>query len=202
MKLSGIKQQAVINLLKKKAVVRPLDLAPLNIARTTLSRLCTQGIVQKVGHGLYRLADAEASEYDMLIEACKAVPNGAICLLSALRFHDLTTQSPHQIWMAIDVKARIPKTELPIKFMRFSGPALLQGVLTRKILGATIRVYSPAKTVADCFKFRNKIGLDVAMEALRESQSKKLYSMDELWKYAHICRVSNVMRPYMEAMTL
>lgn len=202
MKPNTGKQQTVINLLKKKAVIRPCDLAPLNIGRTTLSRLCTQGVVQKVGHGLYRLVDAEASEYDMLIEACKAVPNGAICLLSALRFHDLTTQSPHQIWMAIDVKARIPKTELPIKFIRFSGTALLQGVLTRKLRGATIRVYSPAKTVADCFKFRNKIGLDVAMEALRECQNKKLCSMDELWKYANICRVSNVMRPYMEAMTL
>jgi predicted transcriptional regulator of viral defense system len=202
MKPSTSKKQTVVKLLKKQAVIRPRDLATRNIARTTLSRLCTQGIVQKVGHGLYRLTNAEASEHDMLIEACMAVPNGVVCLLSALRFHELTTQSPHQIWMAIDVKARIPKTELPIKYMRFSGSALQQGVLTRKLHGASIRVYSPAKTVADCFKFRNKIGLDVALEALRECNKKGLCSIDELWQYAKLCRVGNVMRPYLETMTL
>lgn len=196
------KRKEALKLLKKKAVIRPRDLVAHNIARSTLSRLCAQGVVQKVGRGLYRLADAEVSEHDMLVDACKTVTNGVICLLSALRFHDLTTQSPHQIWMAIDVKARTPKTELPIKFVRFSGPALQQGVLTHKQHGATIRVYSPAKTVADCFKFRNKIGLDVALEALRECHSKRLCSMDELWQYAKLCRVSNVMRPYLEAMTL
>lgn len=196
------RQQAVIKLLKKKAVIRPRDLASLNIGRMTLSRLCDQGVAQKVGHGLYRLAGAAVSEHDLLVEACKAVPNGAICLLSALRLHDLTTQSPHQIWMAIDVKARIPKTGLPIKFVRFSGPALQQGVITRKVHGATIRLYGPAKTVADCFKFRNKIGLDVALESLRECTKKKLCSMDELWQYAQLCRVGTVMRPYLEAITV
>lgn len=196
------KRKEALKLLKRKAVIRPRDLVAHNIARSTLSRLCAQGVVQKVGRGLYRLADAEVSEHDMLVDACKTATNGVICLLSALRFHNLTTQSPHQIWMAIDVKARTPKTELPIKFVRFSGPALQQGVLTHKQHGATIRVYSPAKTVADCFKFRNKIGLDVALEALRECHSKRLCSMDELWQHAKLCRVSNVMRPYLEAMTL
>ena len=194
-------QQTVIKLLKKKAVIRPRDLALLNIGRMTLSRLCDQGLAQKVGHGLYRLTGVTASEHDMLVEACKAVPNGAICLLSALRLHDLTTQSPHQIWMAIDVKARIPKTGLPIRFVRFFGPALQQGVVTRNVHGAIIRLYNPAKTVADCFKFRNKIGLDVALEALRECHKKGLCSMDELWQYAKLCRVSNVIRPYLEAIT-
>jgi len=202
MKRVSNNQQTVIKLLKKRAVIRPCDLAHLNIGRTILSRLCTRGIVQKVGRGLYRLTDAETSEHDMLIEACKAVPNGVVCLLSALRFHELTTQSPHQIWITIDVKARAIKTNLPIRFIRSSGSALRQGVIIRKLHGATIRVYSPAKTVADCFKFRNKIGLDIALEALRECQRKKLCTMDELWQYAKLCRVSNVMRPYLEAMPL
>ena len=202
MKCTENKQQTVIKLLKKKAIIRPCDLTPLNIGRTTLSRLCIQGIVQKVGRGLYRLADADVSEHDMLIEACKAVPNGIVCLLSALRYYELTTQSPHHIWMTIDVKARPAKTNLPIRFVRSSGATLRQGILIRKLHGATLRVYSPAKTVADCFKFRNKIGLDVALEALRECNKKGLCNIDELWHYAKLCRVGNVMRPYLETMTL
>lgn len=130
------------------------------------------------------------------------MPKGVICLLSALRFHEIGTQSPHQIWMAIDRKAALPKVrELPIEIVRFSGPALSEGVEEHDIGGATIKVYCPSKTVADCFKYRNKIGLDVALEALKDSWQQNMITADELWKYARICRVAQVMQPYMEAIT-
>ena len=132
--------------------------------------------------------------------ACKLVPRGVICLLSALQFHDLTTQAPFEVWMAIDVRARRPRRKTPpLRIVRFSGEALTAGVETHKVEGVPVRVYGPAKTVADCFKYRNKIGLDVALEALRDYRREHPGGMDELWHFARICRVANVMRPYLEA---
>jgi len=129
------------------------------------------------------------------------MPSGIICLLSALRFHGLTTQSPYEIWMAIGHKARSPKKPgIPIRITRYSGKSLTSGVEQHKIEGVSIRVYNPAKTVADCFKFRNKIGLDVALEALRDCYRSRKCTMDELWKYAKICRVANIMKPYLESL--
>ena len=129
------------------------------------------------------------------------VPKGVICLLSALRFHDLTTQAPHEIWIAIDRKTRLPVNKaLPIRFVRFSGPALIEGVESHIIDGIPVAIYQPAKTVADCFKYRNKIGLDVALEALKDCLRNRRCQADTLWRFAKICRVSNVMRPYLEAM--
>jgi predicted transcriptional regulator of viral defense system len=128
------------------------------------------------------------------------VPSGVVCLLSALRLHGLTTQAPFEVWMALDTKAWLPKVDHPpLRFVRFSGAALREGVQRKKIEGVEVRFYSPAKTVADCFKYRNKIGLDVALEALRECRRQKRATADELWHFARVCRVANVMRPYMEA---
>ena len=128
-------------------------------------------------------------------------PQAIICLLSALRFHDLTTQSPFEVWLAIPNKARSPKMDYPpLRIMRFSGAALTHGVEDHVVDGVSVRVTSVARTVADCFKFRNKIGLDVALEALQEAWRAKRVSMDELWRYATLCRVTNVMRPYMESL--
>jgi len=121
-------------------------------------------------------------------------------LLSALRFHELTTQAPFEVWMAIDGKARAPKEEIiPLRIVRFSGKALTAGVESHSIDGVKIKVYNPAKTVADCFKYRNKIGLDVAVEALRDCWRKKSATADQLWHFAKVCRVANVMRPYLES---
>jgi hypothetical protein len=135
---------------------------------------------------------------------CRAgfkVPKGVICLLSALRFHKFTTQSPHEVWMAIGVKAWAPRTTSPaIRFVRMSGKALHSGMKEYPVRGESLKVYTPAKTVADCFKFRNKIGLDVAMEALKECYHLKKATMDEVWAAAKICRVAKVMRPYMESL--
>ncbi|MFQ5633222.1 MAG: transcriptional regulator, partial [bacterium] len=131
--------------------------------------------------------------------ASKLVPKGVICLLSALSYHKLTTQFPFEVWLAVDRLTRTPKTDtVPMRIVRFSGQALEAGIEEHEIEGITLRVYNPAKTVADCFKFRNKIGLDVALEALREGWKNKMFTMDDLWQFGKICRVANVMRPYLE----
>jgi len=145
--------------------------------------------------------DSDVSEHLSLAEASKKIPHGVICLLSALRFYGLTTQAPFEVWVAVDVKARKPRSDgLPLRIVRFSGAALRSGVEDQLIQGVKVRVYSPAKTVADCFKYRNKTGLDVALEALRECWRERRCTMDDLWRYAKICRVSNVMRPYLESL--
>ena len=147
------------------------------------------------------LADAELTENHSVAAACKRVPRGVVCLLSALRFHDLTTQLPFEVWMAVHPKARRPKLDHPpLRIVRFSGKSLSEGVEEHLVEGVSVRVYALAKTVADCFKYRNKIGLEVALEALREFWRDKRGTMDELWRYAEICRVTNVIRPYLESL--
>jgi predicted transcriptional regulator of viral defense system len=160
------------------------------------------GLIRRVGRGLYVAQDADVTAEHSYAEAAKAVPHGVICLLSALRMHRLTTQAPFEVWMAIDVKARKPKIEYsPLRIARFSGAALTEGVQERSIEGVRVRLYGPAKTVADCFKFRNKVGLDVALEALRECLQQRKSTRDEIHHMAQVCRVANVMRPYMESLT-
>lgn len=197
---SKTKGDLVLRLLRRKGIVRASDLERYGIPRVYLTRLCQKGLVERVGRGLYRLARAETSEHITLAEAAKLVPNGVVCLLSALSFHGLTTQIPHEVWMAIDVKARRPKVAgVPLRIVRFSGKALTAGVEIHRIDGVPVKITCPAKTVADCFKYRNKIGLDVALEALRECRRQRRCSLEDLWHYAKICRVANVMKPYLEA---
>ena len=146
------------------------------------------------------VADAATSEHEMLAAASVRVPHSVVCLLSALRFHELTTQNPSDVWLAIDRKARAPAApDLPLRIVRFSGKARAKGIEEHEIDGVTVRIYNPAKTVADCFKYRRKIGTDVALEALRDCWRSGRATMDELWRYAAVCRVTNVMRPYLEA---
>ena len=192
--------QRILQIVEQAGVLRPRDLDVYGIPRIYLGRLCERGLLQRVGRGLYVLPDADVSEHRTLAEACKRVPHGVVCLLSALRFHNLTTQSPSEVWLAIGNKAWRPQVDYPrLRFVRFSARALEAGVEEHSIEGVLVRVYSPAKTVADCFKYRNKIGLDVALEALRDCRRQRTCTNDELWHYAKICRVANVMRPYMEA---
>ena len=165
-----------------------------------LQRLYERGELRRSGRGIYVLADAEqASDYS-LVEVCKRVPHGVICLLSALRFHELGTQGPHQVWMAIHPKKHRPQIDYPpLRIVRFSGPALSEGMEEHRTSDGLIRVYGVAKTVADCFRYRNKIGLDVALEALRECRRERRATLDDLWHYAEVDRISTVMRPYLEA---
>jgi predicted transcriptional regulator of viral defense system len=193
--------EQVLDLVSKAGVLRPRDLDAHDMPREYLVRLCSKGLVQRVGRGLYTLADADVSEHYSLAEACKKVPHGVICPLSALRFHGLTTQAPFAVWIAVNVKARKPKSDgPPLHIVRFSGAALNPGIEDHLIQGVAVKVYGVAKTVADCFKYRNKIGLDVALEALRDCWRERRCTMDHLWRYAKVCRVANVMRPYLESL--
>ena len=190
----------VLALVRRRGVLRPRDLTLHGISREILRRLHAEGQLERRGRGLYVLADAALSEHEMLAQAAARVPHSVLCLLSALRFHGLTTQNPAEVWLAIDRKARAPKEpELPLRIVRFSGAARTAGLNTHVVDGVRVRVYEPAKTVADCFKYRNKIGVDVAIEALRECWRSRRCTADELWRYAAICRVANVMRPDLEA---
>lgn len=174
----------------------------MGVPRQALTRLVQSGAVQKLTRGLYALANYEPSQHQAIIEAQKRVPDGVICLLSALQFHDLTTQNPHEVWIAIDEKARIPKLDYPpLRVVRFPEQLRRKGVKAHRLAGVDVRVTSAARTVADCFKYRNKIGLDVALEALRDFRANKSDTMDELWDAAKLTRVNRVMTPYLEALT-
>jgi predicted transcriptional regulator of viral defense system len=193
--------QKVLDLAAERGLIRPRDLTERGLPTVALTRLVRHGRLQRVGRGLYSLPDRPVSEHNALAEVARKHPQAIVCLLSALRFHDLTTQSPFEVWLAIPNKARAPKMDYPsLRIVRFSGAALTDGVEEYAIDGVPVRVTSVARTVADCFKFRNKIGLDVALEALQEAWRAKRVSMDDLWRYATLCRVTNVMRPYMESL--
>lgn len=191
----------VLSLAKKLGVVSTQDVRTLGIHHEYLRRMYSAGQLVKAGRGLYSLPNADITAQHGLVQASKAMREGVICLLSALRFHEIGTQAPHEVWVAIDRRAAHPRAKQPqMRFVRFSGKALTEGVQEHTIEGVLVRIYNPAKTVADCFKYRNKIGLDVALEALREVLRGRRCTMDDLWKYAKVCRVTEVMRPYMEAM--
>lgn len=190
----------MLHLARKGRILRPRDLQAKGLPSDYLWRLHQQDKLEKVGRGMYAAPRTALNEHQTVVQASLRVPHGVVCLLSALRFHDLTTQAPFEVWMAIDVKARGPKEDIiPLRIVRFSGKALTAGVEAHSIEGVSVRVYKPAKTVADCFKYRNKIGLDVAIEALRDCWKKKKATADELWRYAKVCRVARVMRPYLES---
>jgi predicted transcriptional regulator of viral defense system len=195
-------QYRVFKRLRKKGILRPKELKPLGVRQETLWRLYKRGKLERISRGVYGLPDRAVSEQHSLAQAAKRVPHGVACLLTALRFHNLTTQSPSEIWMAIDRKARLPKSSghPPIRFYRFSGKALTRGVEQHVVDGVPVKVYGVAKTVVDCFKYRNKIGLDVALEALREAWRERRATSGELWRYAEVCRMANVMRPYLESL--
>ena len=193
----------LLELARESGVLRPRDLDAHSLPREVLRRMEKKGMLQRVGRGLYILPEVpNITEHHNLVESCKQTPHGVICLLSALVFHGLTTQAPFEIWMAIGEKARKPRSSgLPMRYVRFSKTALEQGVEEHIIEGVRVRVFNPAKTVADCFKYRNKIGLDVALEALRECLRERMATVDELWRYAKVCRVAKVMKAYLEAVT-
>ena len=193
--------EKVLRLVELAGVLRPRDLDAQGIPGVYLQRLHQRGLVDRVGRGLYTLPGAVLTEKHSLAEACKRVPHGVVCLLTALRFHDLTTQNPSQVWMAIEQKAWRPaRGNPPLRVVYFSGLAFTEGVEVHDVGGVRVQVYSAAKTVADCFKYRNKVGLDVAMEALRDYRDQHPKRLDELWRFADIDRVSRVFRPYLEAL--
>lgn len=186
--------------LRRTGTARSRDLVAAGIPRSQLSRMAAAGQVLRVARGLYALPDYRSGEHGALVTVAKRAPGVLFCLLTALRIHDLTTQAPFEVWIAIGNKDHPPRLDYPpLRTVRFAEVALTAGAEKRRIDGTDVRVTNVAKTVADCFKFRNKIGLDVALEALREARRANKASADELWRYAKINRVTNVMRPYLEA---
>lgn len=187
--------------LARKGPVRARDLDQAGIPRAYLKRLCDRGVLERVDRGLYRLAEAPATELISLAEAAKRVPHAVVCLLSALQVHGLTTESPHAVWMLIDRRARMPKLAYPkLEVVRASGPAREHGVEIRVIDGVKVQLTTPAKTVADCFRFRRHVGLEVALAALKDYLKTRKGSIDELVEAARADRIYVFMRPYLEAL--
>jgi len=165
-----------------------------------LVRLIAKGQLVRLGRGIYSLPDGRSTEHHSLAVVSKLAPRSVVCLLSALRFHELTTQQPNEVWIAIENKSWVPTVDsVKLRIIRFTGEALKAGVKSHEIEGVSVRVFNPAKTVADCFKHRNTIGLDVAIEALKDALKRKKATVDEIERYSRICRVSRIIRPYLEA---
>ncbi|MGV3719958.1 MAG: type IV toxin-antitoxin system AbiEi family antitoxin domain-containing protein [Actinomycetota bacterium] len=201
MRSTTISEQ-VLQLAREQGMIRPTDLRKRHIPHSYLQQLMDSGDLVRLSRGIYALPDMELTGSYPLAEVCKRVEHGVICLLSALQFHEIGAQAPHEVWIAIDRKAWAPRIDYPpLRVVRFSGAALTIGVERRKAPEGEVRVYNPAKTVVDCFRYRNKIGLDVALEALRESLRARKTTRDEVWDYASRLRISTVIRPYLESLS-
>jgi predicted transcriptional regulator of viral defense system len=196
--LSGRRERA--DAAQLSAVFRSRDVEALGIPRSQLRAWLRDGKAEQVGRGLYRRLEAEPSEHETIAMVAARVPNAVICLLTALRVHGLGTQSPREVWIALDRKARKPRlVDLPIHVVRFSGLMLTYAVESREIQGVPVRITSPARTVVDCFRYRNKIGLDVALEALRDALAYRRATVVEILRIAEVGRVCRVILPYVEA---
>ncbi len=194
------RKQQILELTQKQGVIRAEDVEALGISRNYLYAMRKEGMLQKRARGLYSLPEAEFNENANLVEVAKRVPNAVIGLVSALSYHGITTEIPHEIWIIVPRGAWRPRIGYPPLHLNYvSGPAYAYGVQEHILNGVAVKIYSPAKAVADCFKFRNKVGLDVAIEALREAWRTRKATMDELVEAARIDRVLKVMRPYLEA---
>jgi predicted transcriptional regulator of viral defense system len=198
---SPTSQERVLQLVAQAGILRARELDGEGIPRVALTRLVRAGRLERVGLGLYSLPGVEVSEYHSFAEVQKRIPNGVICLLSALRFHEMTAQAPFEVWLTVHRKARRPRLDYPpVRVVRCSGEALTRGVESHRIEGVAVRMTSPARTVADCFLYRRKVGLEVALEALRDYRRLDKGTIDDLWAAAEFRRVGTVIRPYLEAL--
>ena len=194
------KEQVVIDLARKLGTIRIKDLLERGLHPEFARRLVAKDILIRSERGLYTLADSEITEHHGFALIGKRCPKGVICLTSALRFHGIGTQLPRKIWLALEKGSAQPRLSYPpISVVRLSGPSFSEGIAEHSIEGVNVKIYNPAKTVADCFKFRSRIGLEAAIEAVRECLHERKATSDEIYRYAKICRVWNVMKPYLEA---
>lgn len=192
----------LLRLAAQQPALSARELTAAGIPAHTLSRMAARGQVHRVGRALYTSADASPSVHQSTIEVTKQAPKAVVCLLSALEIHGIGVQAPFEVWIALPAGTHAPKgTQAALRVTRLSGAAFTEGIETLVIDGAPVRVYTLAKTITDCFKLRSKVGLDVALEALRAAWQQHRVTMDELWRYAQINRMTNVMRPYLEALT-
>ena len=195
-------ESAVLALAERQPLLRARDLTAQALPTVVLSRLVAAGKLERVARGVYSLPGRALSEHRSLAEVALRAPRGVVCLLSALRVHGIGTQAPFEVWLAIPPHTPTPRLDQPsLRVVRMSGPALTEGVEPIDIDGVRVPVFNANKTVADCFKYRNKIGVDVALEALRDGWAQRKLTMDALWHYAAVNRVANVMRPYLESVT-
>ena len=192
-------RERILSLAQASGFVTARAVSRAGIHTQELTRLVADGTLERVGRGRYRLASAEITEHHGLVLAAAAAPESVICMLSALVFHGIGTQLPAEVWVAIERGRRPPKVaNLRLRIVRFSGPAFHEGIEVHEIEQQRVRVYSVAKTLADLFKARNRVGLDVAVEALREAWRDRRFTMADLDRAARACRVAQVMRPYVE----
>lgn len=183
---------------KKQGVISAATLTKAGISPSMLCYMANKGLLRRVSPGFYTLPDY-IPVHGTFAEVALNIPNGVICLLSALQFHELTSQMPYETWVAIEKGSNYPRNlEIPVRIIQLSGENFSVGIKTFTAGGINIRVYNPAKTVVDCFRFRNRIGSDIAVEALHDTLKQKLATSDEIWEYARRCRITKVMRPYME----
>lgn len=195
------REPRVLQLFESNPLLRSKDLEQSGLKRIEISRLVAAGELRRLRRGLYCRPEYRQNEHGDFAIVTTQIPEAVVCLLSALRYHELTTQAPAEVWIAIDRKARAPRSDiLNLKVIRSSQAALIHGIELKKIEGVQVRITTIEKTIADCFKYRNKVGLDVALEALKDAMRRGLISQDELWICATIDRVTNVMRPYLEAL--
>ena len=200
--LNATHEQRIIRLAHKRKLLRARDVAALGLSTIALTRLVESGELERVARGLYAVPGMATSEHRSLAEVATRVSKGVVCLLSALRFHDIGTQAPFEVWVAIPNNLAAPRIDSPaIRVVRMSDTALGEGVQRVRIDGVAVPLFNPARTVVDCFRFRNKIGLDVALEALRDGWGKRKFTLEDLGDHATRQRVANVMRPYIEAIT-
>lgn len=196
-------KQKILEVAKTTKLFRVEDTGvPPNSARKYIQRLVNEGVVERVGYGLYSLADAELTEHQSILEVSAKIPEAVICLISALQFHGLTTQNPFAVWLAIPRGKRYPKRDgTRIRVFRFSPQAYENGIEKHLIDGVEVKVYSPAKTIADCFAYQKTVGLDVCIEALRDAWRQRKVTMDELYHFARIRNVKGTMLPYLNTLT-
>jgi predicted transcriptional regulator of viral defense system len=195
-------QDRVLALARKKKILRLKDVTAEKLHPEHLRRLHQKGLLVRSDRGVYRLAEAEFSEKLSLAQVAKRVPNGIVCLLSALLYHEIGTQLPSEVWLAVKRRTALPRgVHTRLRIVTISEPSYGAGIKEHEIDGVRVKVYCPAKTVADCFRFRSKVGLDVALEALRDAWRKRKVTMTDLDRFARIDRVTNVMRPYLEMLT-
>ncbi len=190
----------VLTLAAETGKLRASDLDAINVPRVVLARLAAAGLLEKRARGLYALPNAAVSEFETLAMVATRSPQSILCLLTALQCHELTTQLPREIWIAMPRGSHKPKFDYPpLRMIKFSSEAYAAGVEEMERDGVTLRLYNPAKTLVDCFKHRSKIGLDVALEALREARARNKATPADIWHFAKICRVTSVIRPYLES---
>jgi len=196
-------EEQVLRLIGRVGVIRARDVAEHHIPTVILSRMVRNGQIERTSRGVYTLPNVAMSEHRSLAEVAIRIPSAVMCLLTALRYHEIGTQSPFDVWVALPARCPTPRVEQPrARYVWMTSKSLSEGVDEVLIDGVRVKIFNPAKTIADCFKFRNKLGTDVAIEALSDAWRRKLVSMADLWYFAKVDRVTNVMRPYLESLTV